>query len=102
VRTLQYFAANALTGAGLQTLRLRLMLAALLINLAVCLILIPRYSWRGAVWATAIAEVTYAAILWVTALSIAGREAANPNLQRCREHDGCQRAGELPITCWPE
>lgn len=68
VRTLQYFPANALTGAGYQRSRLVALLVTLALNLALCVALIPEHSWRGALVATAVAEVAYAVMLW----SIAG------------------------------
>jgi O-antigen/teichoic acid export membrane protein len=64
VRTLQYFPANALTGAGFQRSRLVALLITLVVNLVLCVALIPHHSWRGALAATAIAEVAYAAMLW--------------------------------------
>ncbi len=74
VRTLQYFPANALTGAGRQTLRLKLLGLMLVLNGTLCVTLIPSFSWRGALVATFVGEMYYAIALWVVATVLARRE----------------------------
>jgi O-antigen/teichoic acid export membrane protein len=39
----------------------------LVVNLVLCIALIPAHSWRGAVAATAASECTYAVLLWTIA-----------------------------------
>ena len=63
-RGLRIFPANALTGMGLQNLRNRAFLAALALNIPLNAVLIPRYSWSGAVVATIASEILMAALLW--------------------------------------
>ena len=67
VRALQYFPANALSGAGFQRQRLGALVVTLVVNLVLCIALIPAHSWRGAVAATAASECTYAVLLWTIA-----------------------------------
>ncbi len=76
IRTLQYFPANAITGAGYPRKRLLLLVITLVVNLALCLALIPDHSWRGAATATIIAESLYAVMLWITVGVLHRREAA--------------------------
>ncbi|MCU1277499.1 MAG: Polysaccharide biosynthesis protein [bacterium] len=52
LRSVHYFTADALTGAGRQGLRSALQLAVALVNVGLNLWLIPRYGWRGAAWAS--------------------------------------------------
>jgi O-antigen/teichoic acid export membrane protein len=75
IRTLQYFPANALTGAGYQRARLVVLVITLTINATLCLTLIPSHSWRGAIIATVAAEVAYCLMLWAFALSRVRHEA---------------------------
>jgi O-antigen/teichoic acid export membrane protein len=74
LRTLQYFPANALMGAGRQRLRLGLLLVTLAVNLVLCFVLIPHWSWRGALVATFVGETVYAVLLWAAALRLAANE----------------------------
>ena len=52
-----------------------LLFGAAAVNIAVNLVLIPEHSWRGALVATYIAEVLYAAALWALALALGRRDA---------------------------
>lgn len=65
VRSLQVFAANALTAIGRHSMRIGMLLLALLSNLLLNIALIPRYDWRGALGATFLAELLFAAGLWI-------------------------------------
>lgn len=75
VRTLQFFPANVLMGAGYQPLRLKLLLGMLGLNLSLCVAFIPDHSWRGALLATFVAESAYALTLWIAVRALARREA---------------------------
>ena len=57
VKSLQFVFGNALDAALFQMWRFRLTLTAAGVNLALNLVLIPRYSWRAAVGTTVAAEV---------------------------------------------
>ncbi len=65
IKALQIFPANALTGSGQQQSRNRIILTAVLLNVSMNVVLIPRYTWRGAIVATLVAETVMAILLWV-------------------------------------
>lgn len=77
LRTLQYFPANAMTGAGYPRYRLMILLGVLSVNIVLCLALIPGHSWRGAATATLITEALYALLLWLAALRLIKHEAVH-------------------------
>lgn len=52
VKSIHYFLADSLTGAGFQGTRTCVQLGVVVINLLLNLWLIPAYSWRGAAWAS--------------------------------------------------
>jgi len=80
LRVLQYFPANALTGAGYQRVRLWLLISTLLINLALCLAWIPDHSWRGALAATFVGETWYVVVLWVATRWLLAVEGRRPGV----------------------
>jgi hypothetical protein len=51
-----------------------MLLATLAVNLVACLMLIPQWSWRGALTATFVAETVYAVMLWAAALRLSALE----------------------------
>ncbi len=61
---LQLFAGNAMSGCGLHKTRLYQMLTSAVLNIVLNIILIPKYSWKGAAFATVITEVLVAAMHW--------------------------------------
>jgi O-antigen/teichoic acid export membrane protein len=71
LKTLQFFFADALTGADLQILRVKLQGSVALFNILVNAVLIPRYGWQGAVVATLMSDglLTFAFVLTVLFLS---------------------------------
>lgn len=77
VKAMQVFPANALTGADLHGRRVALLLTTTLLNVGLNLVLIPRYSWQGAVAATWFSELLLAALLWLT-LNRASSEHPGP------------------------
>jgi len=50
LRCIHSFLADALSGAGLQRTRTGVQVVVALVNIALNLIVLPRYSWRGAAW----------------------------------------------------
>ena len=52
LKTVHYFFADALTGAGHQGLRTACQVVVAVLNVGLNLWLIPAYSWRGAAWAS--------------------------------------------------
>ncbi len=81
LRGIQMFPANALTGSDRHNVRLALMMSAMLLNLGLNIIFIPRYSWKGAVGTTLVAETAFAIALWIAAGRLkpnVGSEAGQP------------------------
>jgi O-antigen/teichoic acid export membrane protein len=56
IKTIQYFLADALTGADFQSLRVGLQFGVAVLNVLLNLLWIPRFGWEGAVWATLICD----------------------------------------------
>jgi O-antigen/teichoic acid export membrane protein len=71
IRTLQFFAANILTGAGHHGVRVWIVLSTLIPNTLLCLVLIPEHSWRGALVATYVSEIALSAALWIGVVVLA-------------------------------
>jgi O-antigen/teichoic acid export membrane protein len=68
IRAVQYFVANLMMVNGLQRSRLVVQFVSATVSLIAYLVLIPPYSWRGAVAGTYMSEVALAAGLWVVFL----------------------------------
>jgi O-antigen/teichoic acid export membrane protein len=68
LRCLHSFLADALSGAGLQRTRMAIQVLAALINIALNLVILPRYSWRGAAWTSLGCDGLLVAMFWFTAL----------------------------------
>jgi O-antigen/teichoic acid export membrane protein len=68
LRCLHSFLADALSGAGLQRTRMAIQVLAALINIALNLVILPRYSWRGAAWTSLGCDGLLVAMFWCTAL----------------------------------
>ena len=64
ITTLQYLAADTLTGAGNQKIRSRIQVVAAIINILLNIWLIPRFAWRGAAWATLTSDILRLLCLW--------------------------------------
>ncbi|WNR43769.1 oligosaccharide flippase family protein [Paenibacillus roseipurpureus] len=65
IRALQYFAADLLTGAGFQGYRSMLQIVAAFISVVLNVILIPLYSWEGAIWSGILANTVLGMSLWL-------------------------------------
>lgn len=76
-RSLHYFAADALTGAGYQGWRTAAQIGVAVLNVVLNLILIPAYSWEGAAWASLACDATLALSLWLILTGLA-RRAPDP------------------------
>ncbi|MEM8611534.1 MAG: oligosaccharide flippase family protein [Cyanobacteria bacterium P01_H01_bin.105] len=68
IATLQFIAADILTGAGFHKARSILQVTAACINFGANLYLIPRFSWQGAAWATLTSEIFKLVTLWLLVL----------------------------------
>lgn len=73
-KTVQYFLADSLTGAGHQGLRTLLQAAVAILNVLVNLWIIPRYSWRGAAWSSIASDDLLALSLWLATVILHERE----------------------------
>ena len=65
ITTLQYLAADTLTGAGNQKVRSRIQVVAAIVNILLNIWLIPRFTWKGAAWATLTSDVLRLLCLWL-------------------------------------
>jgi O-antigen/teichoic acid export membrane protein len=66
LKTLHYFTADALTGAGHQRLRTFIQIGVAVFNVLTNLWLIPAYGWRGAAWSSIASDGLLALSLLVT------------------------------------
>ena len=67
LKTLHYFLADALTGAGHQGLRTCIQASVAIFNVLVNLWIIPSYGWRGAAWSSLASDALLLSCLWVVA-----------------------------------
>jgi O-antigen/teichoic acid export membrane protein len=65
LKTMHYFIADALTGAGHQRVRTTSQIMIAVLNVGLNLWLIPAYSWRGAAWASILSDGALAVTLYV-------------------------------------
>lgn len=63
-RAAHYLAANALTGADLQSLRSAAQICIAFINFVLNVWWIPIFGWAGAIWSSLISDGLLAAVLW--------------------------------------
>lgn len=73
----QMFGSTALTASGHQRIRVQLMLATALANVALNAILIPDHGWRGALAATIGTTLLYGVSAWTAMTYLARRERPN-------------------------
>jgi O-antigen/teichoic acid export membrane protein len=76
IQAVFYLGGDALTGAGYQRSRTALQAVAAVLNVGLCLWLIPIYSWRGAAWATLGSLGFLAAAMWAVVFVISTRGEA--------------------------
>ena len=77
LRCLHSFLADALSGAGLQRTRTGIQVLVALINIALNLVILPRYSWRGAAWTSLGCDGLLVVMFWFTVLYYRRRDAIN-------------------------
>ena len=70
ITTLQYLAADTLTGAGNQKVRSRIQVVAAIVNILLNIWLIPRFTWKGAAWATLTSDVLRLLCLWLIVFTL--------------------------------
>lgn len=64
LKTLHYFAADTLTGAGFQGLRTGAQIFVAIFNILINLWLLPLFSWRGAAWSSLLSDALLMVCLW--------------------------------------
>lgn len=65
IHTLYYLCADILTGAGYQSGRSVIQICTAALNVGLNLLLVPKYGWLGAAWATLIAETVMVIGVWI-------------------------------------
>jgi O-antigen/teichoic acid export membrane protein len=78
-RSLHLSAGDTLTGIGRQPFRTASQVVAAGMNFALNLYLIPRYSWRGAAWASLITDGLLAAANWFVLIKLASARVTRPS-----------------------
>jgi O-antigen/teichoic acid export membrane protein len=73
-RSFSLSAGDAIAGAGNQRFRLYSQLVAAGLNFSLNVYLIPRYSWRGAAWASLLTDCSLGAMNWMVAFYLLKRE----------------------------
>jgi len=74
LKTLHYFIADAITGAGHQGTRTLIQIGVAVFNVLVNLWIIPAYGWRGAAWSSLASDGLLALSLWSVAGLLHRRE----------------------------
>jgi O-antigen/teichoic acid export membrane protein len=74
LRAMRSFVADALTGAGFQGFRSTVQVSIALFNVFLNFLLIPIYSWRGAIWATIVSDSLLLIGLFMVAWHIRRKE----------------------------
>jgi O-antigen/teichoic acid export membrane protein len=76
LRCLHSFMADALSGAGLQRVRTGIQVVIALVNIGLNLVILPRYSWRGAAWTSLACDGLLVLAFWSAALHYRNRQAS--------------------------
>jgi O-antigen/teichoic acid export membrane protein len=66
LRTIHYFAADALTGADYQGIRCVIQIVTALVNVLLNLVMIPEMSWTGAAMVSIFSNIFMGVCLWIT------------------------------------
>jgi O-antigen/teichoic acid export membrane protein len=67
LRCIHSFMADSLSGAGLQRIRTGIQMLVALINIGLNVVILPRYSWRGAAWTSLGCDGLLVVLFWSTA-----------------------------------
>jgi len=73
-RSIHYFLADSLTGAGYQSRRTAMQAGVAALNIALNFWLIPLYSWRGAAWASLASDGTLMVGLYIVIVLLCRKE----------------------------
>ncbi len=74
LRCFHVFLGDALSGGGLQRMRTGIQVVVALINIGLNLVILPRYSWRGAAWTSLGCDGLLVVTFWFTVLYCRRRE----------------------------
>jgi len=77
LKSMHYFLADALTGAGHQGLRTGIQVVVAGFNVLINIWLIPAYSWRGAAWSSLASDALLGALMWIAILTLGQRQASD-------------------------
>ena len=68
LRCIHVFLGDALSGAGFQRTRTGIQVFIALVNVGLNLLILPRYSWRGAAWTSLGCDAMLMALFWTAVL----------------------------------
>jgi len=74
LRCFHVFFADSLSGAGFQRTRTAIQVGIGIINVGLNLVILPRYSWRGAAWTSLACDAMLVLVFWFTASYLFRRE----------------------------
>jgi O-antigen/teichoic acid export membrane protein len=74
-KSMHYFLADSLTGAGYQRIRAAGQVGVAIFNVLLNLWLIPAYSWRGAAWSSLASDGALALTLYIAVMILMAKEA---------------------------
>ena len=94
LRCIHMFLGILLSGAGLQRRRTGVQVVVALISIGLNIVILPRYSWRGAAWTSLGCDGLLVVAFWFTALIVAA--ARNFNLPTLRSGSSTARGRGLP------
>lgn len=75
LKTIHYFLADSLSGAGYQGIRAAGQVCVALTNVGLNFWLIPLYSWRGAAWSSIACDGLLAVVMYCILVSVKSKEA---------------------------
>jgi O-antigen/teichoic acid export membrane protein len=80
IRAIHVSLGDALAGAGFVRLRTVIQVAVAALNVVLNLLILPRYSWRGAAWTSIASDGMLALLCWLAVVWHARRQCANAPL----------------------
>jgi O-antigen/teichoic acid export membrane protein len=78
LRCFHVFLADSLSGAGFQRTRTMIQVIVGLVNVGLNLVILPRYSWRGAAWTSLACDSMLVVVFWLTAVYLFRRQPSSP------------------------
>src|ERR1700733_6026231 len=78
LRCFHVFLGDALSGGGLPRIRTGIQVLVALMNVGLNIIILPRYSWRGAAWTSLLCDGLLVVMFWCAALYSRRRQELGP------------------------